>query len=198
VCSGHHFGRVDSILTVSRLVISAWLLLAGAAAPAQGAGASDRIRSTDGLIQMLLEEGRQRSATFRDLVDTIDRTDGIVYVERGRCPVGGMRACLLHVLTPNRHARYLWIAVDTSARRGELIAVMAHELQHAAEVLHAPSVRTGRDILNFYRSVDALHALGVTTRSEGRAYETAAAILTADTVRADLAAQPSDAAWQAR
>jgi hypothetical protein len=44
-----------------------------------------RVRPTDVRIATLLARGAEQSATFRSLLDRINTTDGIVYVEAGRC-----------------------------------------------------------------------------------------------------------------
>jgi hypothetical protein len=53
-----------------------------------------RVRSAHPTIASLLTEGQARSATFRRLVEAIDASDGIVYIEDGTCG-HGVRACLL-------------------------------------------------------------------------------------------------------
>lgn len=176
------------VLIVLRVLFGWWLPLAAAAGPLLAAGPEHRIRSADPRIASLVDEGRRRSATFGELSDAIARTDGIVYVVPGRCPVGGMRGCLLHVINAGDHARYLWIVVAAVDETAEQIALIAHELQHAVELLQNPSIRTSHDILTFYRSIHALNSLGVRPRSGGRAWETAAAIAAAQAVRLDLAA----------
>jgi hypothetical protein len=146
------------------------------------------VRSSDPYISRLLAEGRARSGTFARLVETISGTDGIVYVEPGECPVAGMRGCLLHVLNATAEARYLRITVDTSEPAATLIPVIGHELQHAIEVLQHPGIRTGLDILNFYRSVDTQILNRIKANSGSRAYETIGAVEVGDAVRDDLSA----------
>jgi hypothetical protein len=51
-----------------------------------------RVRSTDSRITALIARAVEQSATFRSLLEKVDATDGIVYVEAGRC--GAVRACL--------------------------------------------------------------------------------------------------------
>lgn len=174
------------------LVALCWIALCGGQ-PAPGildhAGA--RLRSVDARTAARLGEGRRRSPTFRRLVDAIARTDGIVYVAPIGCPIYGVRACLLHAVHADAGVRYLWIAAAALDDADEQIALIAHELQHALEVLQNPSLRTSQDILHFYRSANAASGLGASARSGGRAYETDAAILTGEAVRADLAGQPS-------
>lgn len=177
------------------LLLGVWVLLSAGWPLLAGAEARSSVRSTDPLISTLMIQGRARSSTFRKLVETIDGTNGIVYVETGQCPVPRMRGCLLHRFDDEGHARYLWIVVNTEhwiaakAGRGPavLIALIAHELQHATEVLQNPSIHTSSDILNFYRSVVARDMYGVDVLRGGFSYETRAALETEEAVRAELA-----------
>src|SRR4249920_3018290 len=58
-----------------------------------------RVRSNgDPAITTLLHDATRRSATFRRLVETINGTDGLVYIEPGTCGPG-FRACLLMSVT---------------------------------------------------------------------------------------------------
>jgi hypothetical protein len=89
---------LHSLLRVIRESLHTALLVVivfGAAIPAAAEGdPSSRVRANDdALIAGLLREGYERSATFRRLVQTIDRTDGLVYLQRGTCG-HGVRACL--------------------------------------------------------------------------------------------------------
>jgi hypothetical protein len=188
-----------------RLLFTSWLMLGACSVPALGASPTDppvtvetsgrarsNIRSTDPLISGAVDEARTHSSTFRRLVEAIEATDGIVYIASGRCPVIGMRGCLLHVLTTRGDARYLWIVVNTSERPEERIPLIAHELQHALEVLQNRAIRTGQDILNFYRSPEKSVSMGI-GRFGGRSYETHAAISMAEAVRADVASAAAKA-----
>src|SRR5262245_19741675 len=53
-----------------------------------------RVRSRSPSIAAIIREGSARSMTFRRLVERVDATDGLVYVDQGRCG-HGVRACLL-------------------------------------------------------------------------------------------------------
>lgn len=151
------------------------------------------VRSTDALISDLVAEGYAQSAAFRRLVETIAESDGIVYVVPGECPMRGMRGCLLHTLHNASSARYLWILIESAGPPAEVIATLAHELQHAVEVLQAPSVRSGRGMRRFYSSRESGSG-GFQRGGNSRAYETAAAIRIAATVRSELAAARERAA----
>lgn len=126
-----------------------------------------RVRPNDSpLLARLLDEGANRSATFRRLVETIDQTDGIVYVQEGRCG-HHVRACLALTVQVAGPHRVLRIVVDPRRDRDELIAAIGHELQHAVEALSDPHVRNDATIYSFFDRI------GPTDR--GR-FETQAAI----------------------
>lgn len=108
-----------------------------------------RVRSTNAVILAAIAEGTSRSATFRSLVQTIERTDGIVYVEQGRCG-HGVTSCLSLAIVPAGDFRLLRILVDDVRTVSSLIATIGHELQHAVELLTEPSVRTMSAAYNYY------------------------------------------------
>jgi hypothetical protein len=84
--------------------------------------------------------------TFRRLVQRIDQTDGIVYIQSGACSISAVAGCLLLGVTEVGHARYLRIHVTPHVtRREERIAVIGHELQHANEILSRSWVRNTAD-----------------------------------------------------
>ena len=46
----------------------------------------ERVRTFDPLVGSLIQEGTERSATFRRLIARIKDTDGILYIVVGTCP----------------------------------------------------------------------------------------------------------------
>ena len=111
------------------------------AADAQGTPAMPRVRSEDPLIAQLIADAVVLSATFRGLVAEIDATNGIVYVEPGRCG-RGEQACLVHSLQLAGPHRILRVLVSTRRDRRGLIGAIGHELHHALEVLQQPKITT--------------------------------------------------------
>ena len=138
-----------------------------------------RVRANgDAAIALLLLEAPKRSATFRRLVEAIDVSDGIVYIERGTC-LHGVQACLamsVVVAGPNRILRVL---LNTTRNHEELIVAIGHELQHAVEALGDPHVTNDYRIYYFF---DRIGATG-----SGR-FETHAAIQAGLEVEAELRA----------
>ncbi len=109
-----------------------------------------RVRSTNPAIAAALVTGQERSQTFRSLVRTIEATDGIVYVEHGRCG-HGVRACLSLSVASGGGYRLLRVLVDEAADLVSLIAVIGHELRHAIEVLSEPSVKNFSAAYQYYQ-----------------------------------------------
>jgi len=145
------------------------------------------VRSSDAEVQSLLIEGCRLSPTLRRLADAIGRTDGVVYLTTGACQLRTLRACLLHTIVDTGNARYLWIRLGANADRKELVVSMAHELQHAVEVLSHANVRSKRALLDLYRFGESQAYGSTILASPFRSYETTAAIDVADAVRSELA-----------
>jgi hypothetical protein len=111
-----------------------------------------RVRSTDPTIARLIARAYAQSGTFRQVVDSIEGTDGIVYVQPGRCRF--TRACMLHSVTISGSSRLLRILVNPrNAAECDVMSWIGHELWHAWEVLSDPSLTTNADIYFFYREV---------------------------------------------
>jgi len=135
------------------LVLKVSFLVASCAArpevqtPAAEASASSpdahpipRVRPTDVRIAALVARAVEQSTSFRSLLDTINATDGIVYIEAGRC--GPVRACLALKVTVAGPNRLLWVFVNPERAACEVMASIGHELWHAMEVLREPSIRS--------------------------------------------------------
>jgi hypothetical protein len=90
--------------------------------------------------------------TFGRLIEIIEATDGIVYVEPGRCG-HGVRGCLTHSITAAGPFRLLRILVDTRLGPLDLVGSIGHELQHAVEVLHEPGLVADYAVYLFYMRI---------------------------------------------
>ena len=87
------------------------------------------MRWEDPLIGRAIAEGVARSSTFRNLVDAVATTDGLVYVLEGQCEQG-VRACLHMSVEISGQYRLLRILVNPRRASGcELIESIGHELQ---------------------------------------------------------------------
>ena len=135
-----------------------------------------RVRSTNPAIAAALVTGQERSPTFRSLVRTIEATDGIVYVEHGRCG-HGVPACLSLSVVSGGGFRLLRILVDGAADVVSLMATIGHELRHAIELLSEPTVTNWTTAYLYYQR-EAPTFNGV--------FETRAAILAGAAVEHEL------------
>lgn len=107
------------------------------------------VRSTNPFIRALIAEAAGRSRTFHRLVETIEASDGIVYVESGTCGHGA-QACLAMSVTAAGPYRILRILINTHRRRWDLMESIGHELRHAIEVLENPRLVDAAAIYLFY------------------------------------------------
>ncbi len=155
----------------------------GAALAFAGTPGTARVRSTSPAILALIAEGRARSATFAALVDELDRSRGVVYVEFGLCEFGHVDGCVLPVVGGAGADRYLRILITSAKKRrshDQVLALLAHELRHALEVFEHPEVVDRASLEAMYRRIGSPANVG------GSGYETPAATAAGDTVLKEL------------
>jgi hypothetical protein len=126
------------------------------------------VRTTEPKIVSLVEAGMSRSATFQRLVDALDGSDVIVYVEpkQTRQALGGY---LAHTIVSQGGYRHLHVAVDTRGSERRLVALLAHELQHALEVAQDPTARNAEDLDRLFSRLAIPFGCGGTTCAETQA-----------------------------
>lgn len=133
-------------------------LLVCLAACARDATAGDvpglftRVRSTERFMISLIREGYDRSSTFRSLVDTLQQSNVIVYVQPAVCAGGRIRSCLTSV-NGSPAERHIRINVDTRTSHNALIGTIAHELQHAVEIAEHADVFDAPAARRLYRAI---------------------------------------------
>ncbi|MBE3099112.1 MAG: hypothetical protein IMZ44_18510 [Planctomycetes bacterium] len=108
-----------------------------------------RVRGVDAKARTLLREGAARSATFRRLLDALEPSDVIVYVETGVLDRPGR----LLFVTATAECRFLRISIRVPGRDADLIAWLGHELQHAVEIATVREVREQTEVLGLYRRI---------------------------------------------
>ena len=141
--------------------------------------ADPRVRTEDPVLAALIRDSTDRSTSFRRMVEAIQATDGVVYIERGRCNFY-VRTCLafgIAVVGPNRMLR---VIVDKRKAGFETAASVAHELQHALEVLEHRSVTTPAAVRGLFERIGTW---------DGNSFETSAAVKVGLDVRAELQKQ---------
>lgn len=115
------------------------VLLATTTAAAQSMPTIRRTRTSDSVVQQAIAEGYATSPTFRGLVDTIEASDVIVYIERQPIRSRGLVGMTRFVVRAS-NVRYVRIGLDWALLGREAIAILGHELQHAVEIAEAPWV----------------------------------------------------------
>ena len=130
-------------------------------------GRIPKVRSHNPELADVIRRASDASATFRRLIATIDGTDGLIYVDDGKCG-HGVSACLLLAVQVAGPFRVLRIKVDARRLDCALMAQIGHELQHAIEILSDPHVTDG---VSAYFLLERIAPAG----DRGR-FETAAAV----------------------
>jgi hypothetical protein len=141
-----------------------------------------RLRGTDAALRATIEEGCHRSPLFAELVQHVERSSYIVYVEQVPALRNGMSGVLLH---GGAGPRYLRVLLKRGMSLDRRVVVLAHELQHACEVLEAAIPANAVEMDALFRKIGDERRFG----GEQQQYETTAAIRVADTVAADLRAK---------
>jgi hypothetical protein len=158
-------------------------MLSAAGEPAQHTGAPEaaatggRVRSENARLVALIQETARRSITFRKMADAVDASDGLVYIERGRCP-DAAQACLVSIRRSGPH-RMVRILVNDRRSDRDVMGFLGHELRHALEVLGNARVSDEVTMRRFYFYHPEASRLG-------KAFETKAAVAAGEAVRAEL------------
>jgi hypothetical protein len=139
---------------------------------------SPRVRGLSPKMKELIEQGTRRSRTFKSLVETLNKSDIVVYLEQSSTLPSGLDGRLTF-LTSAGGVRYLHAQVTSGLNMNELIAVAGHELQHAVEVAAHLEVRDSVTLAVLYERI------GVRTEVKDR-YDTSAAQSAGRRVRAEL------------
>ncbi len=165
------------------------LVLLAAAAAGQDALVGSRVRPADDLARQLLAIGEEASPTLRYLVETLEASDLIILVSVGP-PVpwsqssGQRHHGATRLLSTAGGQRYvsvwldsLWHACGQERRR---VALLAHELQHALEIAHAPFVVDQQGMVSLFEQIGR--------ELWPRHYETEAALAVESRVLGELSA----------
>jgi len=177
--------------TETRHLRTAAMLALLAVAPLSAQTQTDlpRLRPEGSLLRHVVSTAFAGSATFRALVDRIERSDVIVHLTceefidqtlRGRTAL----------VSSSPSARYLRVQIRCQRETQRLVAIVAHELQHVAEIAAAPRVIDARSFATLFRAIG--FATGGLFGNEQ--FETTAALDTEARVRAEWRRQPAPTA----
>lgn len=143
------------------------------------------LRPQDDRLAQAIRDGSARSSTFKALVDRIQGSQVIVYVALS--PV--MKSSLSGMLTWMTRAgdfRYVRATISTDLNQDQMIAIVAHELQHAVEVIEDESVNDEKSLVALYRRIGQQNTSPSQTR-----WETSAAQEAGFQVRRELVGTPA-------
>ena len=138
----------------------------------------ERVRAVGTVMKAVIDQGCRRSPVFAGLIRDIERSEYVVYIEAVTTLRNGIRGALLH----DTGGKYLRIHIKLLLPSDKQVEVLAHELQHVREVIHAGINADAAKMESLFLTI------GVDKGSPGRRqpFETDAAIRTADRVAADL------------
>jgi hypothetical protein len=137
-----------------------------------------RLRGLSPKANEVIAHGTKRSATFRTLVDTISKSDLVVYLETTKRLPAGLDGRLMF-LTAAGGVRYLHVQITSELGLDQLVAIAAHEFQHAVEVAAHPEVHDAASLASLYQRI------GIPGIVKNR-YDTLGAQSTGKRVRAEL------------
>lgn len=168
---------------VFSVALSLMMLTTGAlAAPRDG---GPRIRPQDARTKQVLKEGAERSATFKALVDRIEASDVIVYVAINPLLRSSLSGSLTWMTRAGEY-RYVRASISPEMLFDQMIATVAHELQHAVEVIGDPGVIDEKSLAALYRRIGHESQASVPS-----GWETVAAQETGWQVRRELVSVPA-------
>ena len=175
------------------IVLSSFVIASAAlgAEPGSSRNGGPRIRPQDDRTTAMMAAGVARSASFRTLVDRIEASDVFVYVGMSPLLKSNM-AGRLTWMTKAGGYRYLRAAISTGLLPDQIIASLAHELQHVVEVIDESDVIDEPSLETLYKRIGRRSQAGVTA-----AWETVAAQEAAIRVRRELNAPPVTLALRA-
>lgn len=124
------------------------LLVAGEAR----AATDTHIRCQNHRILEVFEYASTRSATFRNVVATVESSNVIVSVAEGPCQNSAIRGCL-QLLQATPDVRHVIIRIDPRQPVIVVVRQLAHELQHAAEIAAAPEVIDAASLRHLYATI---------------------------------------------
>ena len=139
------------------------------------------VRPVTPQLERLVNTGYRLSTTFRNVVDGLQGTSVIVHLVPGEALPPELHGAL-HFVTTASGYRYLRVYVRIDLDVTVLIAVLAHELQHASEIGQAPSVVDRGTLRDHYRLTGVRSCLD----SDLECYDTLRARRTGNSVYAEL------------
>ena len=146
-----------------------------------------RVRAADSRVATALKEGLKRSASFRAVIDRVNTLDVIVYAETQPLLRGRLSGTMTWVIA-TKEFRYVRVSLNPGLNTMQMVASLAHELQHVVEVGEAKSIVDTKTLTDYYR------VAGIERHADSDEWDTEAAQRTGDIVRRELADAYNNAA----
>jgi len=148
-------------MTLTRAILLSSLTLLTLAAPRHSSADSiadslANIRLTEPWLRQLFAAGMPRSPTFRSLVERLEQSDVVVYVQIDRLGSPGV-AGRLTFLSAVGETRYVVIQLVPLRSVVQQLAMIGHELQHAVEVAENPAIVDQESMYREYLRVGHLN-----------------------------------------
>lgn len=137
------------------LVAVVLMALAVPLTTAQGAQIdARRVRAVDAKAADLLAHGAALSPVVANLVEQLEHSDLYVYIETGLLRDMGLRGMCgaMRIVAATPAGRFVRISIIVPGVQANLIAALAHELQHAVEVAADPTATDAESLLRCYRA----------------------------------------------
>lgn len=140
------------------------------------------VRIVDPQLRHLFREGLAASLTLRALAHRIDHSDVVVYLRAEGHPRDRLEGRLQFIGAAGG-LRYLLVNVSATSSHMRRLALIGHELQHAAEVADAPHVIDARSLEQEYRRIGYPNRM---VRLNYATYETCAAVRATELILKEL------------
>ncbi len=144
----------------------------------RGAG-NPAIRSRSPLASAAMQYGLKRSPSMQALVDALQETDVVAYVDSDLKPLGDVWGHVAFISKTSR-CRYVRIAITAHVNLAQAAALLAHELQHVLEIASHPEVVDDATLSEMYlrygkksryeNSYDSVEAMEMGTRVAAEIY----------------------------
>lgn len=148
--------------------------------PGRAVVVPNHLRPQSSRTAMWVREAKVRSATVRRLIERIEASDVLVYIDAPPRLTPGVAACLTWMATTPA-VRIVRASFRPDLRTTEAIAMLAHELQHVVEVAEHPEVQDEGTLLALYTRI------GHPTAASGRHWDTADALALGALARSEAA-----------
>lgn len=133
------------------VVALAAALMAGSL-PSTTADRLPNIRTSNVFLADLIAHAQEHSPTLARMVERVEQSDVIIYFEGVPKFEGSLRGCIHFVGAAGAH-RYVRAQIKMMMNRYDIVASLAHELQHAIEIAAHPWVRDEPTLAELYRHI---------------------------------------------